>query len=626
MNTAAIKRLRQKLKSGEATAGVWVSLEAPSISEMAVALGLDWIIIDAEHGHLDFGDIVAHLRCVVRSDTVALVRIAELNSGLIKRVLDCGADGVVVPWIESAEQLRAAVQFASYPPQGTRGIGAERATAWGQAFVEHAATANEHVLVVPIIETIRAKQNLHELLSVAGVDLFYFGPADYSASAGYRGQWEGPGVAEDLLAMNDTLRRAGKHTGVMTRDAHDLRRRAEQGFQLLGLGLDSGLLIRALRQSLAALDRRPTMRADLSLSVSPGSSSGTGVAPHAKTEPFRLALTADFYESNGQLSYRDVGLDVLERDPRLAVERFDTHCGEVEPAQLKGPHGVMVLTPRVTAQSLAQSDTLLALGRFGVGFDSVDVQACTEHDVLLFIAAGAVDHSVAEATVLWMLALSHHVRVKDAIVRETRWHDRRHFMGSELRERTLGLIGCGGIGRAVLRQLSGFDMRPPLVFDPHLSSASIAELGARSVTLDELLAQSDFVSLHCPLNESTRNLIGARELALMRPTAYLINTARGGIVDEQALDHALRQQTIAGAAMDCFVGEPLTAPPSYADLDNVLLAPHAIAWTDELFRDIGRTVCQGFVDLLAGRVPRGVVNPAVLERPGFQAKWQRWRR
>ncbi len=626
MNTAAIKRLRQKLNSGEATAGLWVSLEAPNISEMAVALGLDWIIIDAEHGHLDWGDIVAHLRCVVRSDTVALVRIAELNSGLIKRVLDCGADGVVVPWIESAEQLRAAVQFAQYPQQGTRGIGAERATAWGQAFVEHTATANEHVLVVPILETIRAKQNLNEILSVAGVELFYFGPADYSASVGYRGQWEGPGVAEDILAMNDTLRRAGKHTGIMTRDAHDLRRRAEQGFQLLGLGLDSGLLIRALKQSLAALDRRPVMRADLSLPASPAWVNVASATRSTPTEPFRLALSADFYEANGQLSYRDVGLDVLEREPRVVVERFDTHRGEVEPPQLNGPHGVMVLTPRITAQSLAQSEQLLALGRFGVGFDSVDVQACTEQDVLLFIAAGAVDHSVAEATVLWMLALAHHVRVKDALVREVRWHERRHFMGAELRERTLGIIGCGGIGRAVLRQLSGFDMRPPLVFDPQLSPEQIAELGARSVTLDELLAQSDFVSLHCPLNESTRNLIGTRELALMRPTAYLINTARGGIVDEAALDSALRQRIIAGAAIDCFVGEPLTAAPSYADLDNVLLAPHAIAWTDELFRDIGRAVCQGFVDLLAGRVPRGVVNPAVLERPGFQAKWQRWRR
>src|SRR5260221_38466 len=120
-----------------------------SVTEMAVALGLDWVVIDAEHGHLDWNDILQHLRATVRSDTVALVRIAELNVGLIKRVLDIGADGVVVPWVESADQLQKAVDFAHYPPDGLRGIGAERATCWGRCFTAHVDEANEHVLVVP---------------------------------------------------------------------------------------------------------------------------------------------------------------------------------------------------------------------------------------------------------------------------------------------------------------------------------------------------------------------------------------------------------------------------------------------------------------------------------------------
>src|SRR4051812_49971276 len=118
---------------------------------MAVALGVDWVVIDAEHGHLDWKAILVHIRATVRSDTVALVRIAELNGGLIKRALDIGADGVVIPWVETAEQLDQAVQFARYPTEGVRGIGADRATAWGQAIAEHTATANDHVLVIPII-------------------------------------------------------------------------------------------------------------------------------------------------------------------------------------------------------------------------------------------------------------------------------------------------------------------------------------------------------------------------------------------------------------------------------------------------------------------------------------------
>src|SRR5713101_5097701 len=123
MKTPAIKRLREKLAADEPAYGLWVTLESASISEIAVALGLDWIVVDAEHGHLDWKEILEHIRASVRSDTVVLVRVAELNAGLIKRALDIGADGIVLPWIETQAQLRQAVAFANFPPQGLRGIG-----------------------------------------------------------------------------------------------------------------------------------------------------------------------------------------------------------------------------------------------------------------------------------------------------------------------------------------------------------------------------------------------------------------------------------------------------------------------------------------------------------------------
>lgn len=340
-------------------------------------------------------------------------------------------------------------------------------------------------------------------------------------------------------------------------------------------------------------------------------------------DSFRVALTADFYDAAGNTRYRDLGLSLFEPHPQIEVGRFAEHRAEIEPGQLAGVNGAIVLAPRVTKHSVSAADNLLAIGRFGVGYDSVDVAACTAADVLLYITAGAVDRSVAEATVGWMLALSHHLRAKDRLVREARWDDRSGYMGSELRERTLGVVGFGGIGRAVVKLLAGFGMQPPLVFDPFATAEALAEYGTKAVSLDELLAGSDYVSLHCPLNEQTRGLIGACQLARMKPTAYLINTARGGIVDEDALFDALSERRIAGAAIDCFVGEPLTAAPRIAKLDNVLLAPHCIAWTDELFRDIGRTACQGMIDLAAGRRPTGVVNPEVFEREGFLAKWRR---
>jgi phosphoglycerate dehydrogenase-like enzyme/2-keto-3-deoxy-L-rhamnonate aldolase RhmA len=626
MKTAACHALRRTLAADRPAFGLWITLDSPAVTEMAVALGLDWVVIDAEHGHLDWKEIAEHIRATVRSETVALVRLAELNGGAIKRALDIGADGVVIPWVETADQLHQAVRFARYPTDGVRGIGAERATAWGQALAEHAAEANAHVFVVPIIETVKGQENVEALSAVEGVDLYWFGPADYSASAGFRGQWEGPGVADAILRMKDILRAAGKHCGVVATGDENVRERVAQGFRAIGLGMDAGLLIRSLRNSLAGVGRDRVMSSDLALGEL-----GRAPLPPVHREPaqqpaprraFRVALTGDFHSPDGTPRYRDIGLDVFA-GTNVAVMHFTHHRHEIGADQLAGANGVIVLSPRVTPASLLHVPDLLAIGRFGVGYDTVDVTACTAADVLLFVAAGAVDRPVAEATLGWMLALNHRVRAKDRFVRESRWEDRSQFMGSELRDRTLGVIGFGGIGRSLVRLLSGFGMHAPLVYDPFVRAADVAKLGARLVSLDELLAGADFVSIHCPLNESTRNLIGARELGLMKPTAYLINTARGGIVDEAALCAALREGRIAGAAIDCFVDEPLTTPPAFADLENVLLAPHCIAWTEELFRDIGRTVCEGMLALAEGHTPKGVVNREVLERPGFRAKWKR---
>ncbi len=338
--------------------------------------------------------------------------------------------------------------------------------------------------------------------------------------------------------------------------------------------------------------------------------------------PFRVILTGDFFDAAGRPRYADMGLSVLEK-AGIEFRAMDRHGEEIEPEQLAGAHGVIVLTPRVTAQSLSASADLLAVGRFGVGYDAVDVPACTAADVALFTTPGAVDRPVAEATLTWMLALTHNVRIKDRLVRDGKWDERSKYMGCELRDRSLGVIGLGGIGRALVQLVSGLGMEPAVAYDPFVSRESAAAIGVRLVPLGELMASADFVSIHCPLNDQTRNLIRARELALMKPTAYLINTARGGIVDEDALYETLKAGQIAGAALDCFAGEPITWPHRFGELDNVILAPHCIAWTHELSRDVGRAVCQGMVDLAQGRKPRGVINPTVFERAGFQEKWQR---
>jgi len=338
---------------------------------------------------------------------------------------------------------------------------------------------------------------------------------------------------------------------------------------------------------------------------------------------FRVRLTADFYGPDGAPKFHDMGLSALEGQPHIRCTAFDEHRKEIGRDQIGDANGLIVLTPAVTGQSVRGADDLLAIGRFGVGYDSVDVAACTEADVAVFITAGAVDRPVAEATVGWMIALTHHVLVKDRLVRTGRWDERTRYMGCELRDRTFGAVGLGGIARETIRLLAPFGMRTPLAYDPFVSEPAARSLGVRLVALDELLATADFVSIHCPLTAQTRGLIGPAELGLIKPTAYLINTARGGIIDEEALYEALKARRIAGAALDCFAHEPVTAPSRFASLDNVLLAPHSIAWTHELFRDIGRAAFQGMLEFSMGRRPPGVVNPQVFDRPGFREKWNR---
>ena len=241
----------------------------------------------------------------------------------------------------------------------------------------------------------------------------------------------------------------------------------------------------------------------------------------AMTE-FRVALTADFYGPDGAPRYRYLGLGVFADHPAIRCRPFRDYREEIDPEQIGDAQAVIVLTPRVSARSVSRGQDLLAIARFGVGYDAVDVPACTAADVVVLIAAGAVDRSVAEATVGWMLALTHHVRVKDRLVRDGRWDDRSRFMGRELRDRTLGVIGLGGIGRALVRLLDGFGMKQPLAYDPFLAPESARACGVRPAGLDELLSESDFVSIHCPLTEQharpdRRKRAGADEAGRLPP-------------------------------------------------------------------------------------------------------------
>jgi D-3-phosphoglycerate dehydrogenase len=231
------------------------------------------------------------------------------------------------------------------------------------------------------------------------------------------------------------------------------------------------------------------------------------------------------------------------------------------------------------------------------------------------ITPDGVRRPVATSVLAYLLALSLRMFDKDRLTRAGRWADKLDFMGTGLTGRTLGIIGLGNIGREIVRLTRPLGMRY-LVFDPYLSAADEIEM----VDLETLLRASDFVTINCALSPETRHLLNQQRLALMKPTAYLINTARGPIVDQRALTTALAAHQLAGAALDVFEMEPIEPDDPLLALDNVILAPHAICWTDECFQGNGESACRGIVDVAAGRVPRSIVDRAALSHPRMRAR------
>ena len=331
-------------------------------------------------------------------------------------------------------------------------------------------------------------------------------------------------------------------------------------------------------------------------------------------EPFRVGVTHDFLKPDGTLGFGDIGLALLDEAPHVAWEFLAENTPVLRREQIEGYDALLVLAPRITAETLRDNQRLQLIARFGVGYDSVDVEACTANGVLVTITPDGVRRPVAVAIITFMLALSHNLLLKDRITREGRWGEKLDYMGVGLTGKTLGIIGLGNIGKEVLQLVQPFEMRH-LAYDPYVKRAA----GVQMVTLDTLLRLSDFGVVCCALTPETHHLLDGERLALMKPTAYVINTARGPIIDEAALTIALQERRIRGAALDVFEQEPLAPDHPLLTLDNVIVAPHAICWTDECFLGVGRSACQSIVDVASGRRPRHIVNPEALNHPRFGA-------
>ncbi len=334
---------------------------------------------------------------------------------------------------------------------------------------------------------------------------------------------------------------------------------------------------------------------------------------------FRLGVTSDILNSRGEPAFGSAPLEALTAVKNLEWEWLPRGLREITAEHAATFDALYVNSPRVPAAAVARSDVRIKLiSRHGVGYDSVDVGAMTEAGVLVANTPNAVPRPVATIALTFVLALAHRLMAKDRITRAGRWAERLDLMGTGLTGRTLGVIGAGRIGKELLRLAKAFDLKL-LAADPYAERLELEYIGARPVALAELMAQSDFVVVTCLLNEETRGLVGARELALMKPGAYLVNVARGPVVDEKALYDALAARRIAGAGLDVFEEEPTPPDNPILKLDNVIVSPHALCWTDELFGNIARTALAAVLAVHAGRRPEFVVNAAALAHPRAKA-------
>ena len=336
---------------------------------------------------------------------------------------------------------------------------------------------------------------------------------------------------------------------------------------------------------------------------------------------FRVALSSDFKNADGEPAFPMFDLAPLLGDPNIDLTYVEPVDGAILAEAIEDIDALILLVPRFTRGSVPKSGRLALVARFGVGFDSVDVQACTDNGIALCTTPDAVRRPVAVAILTFVLALAGRLPEKDGLVRAgaSGWAQRSDFMGQGLVGRTLGQLGMGNIGAEVFRIAAPLGMRH-IACDPYVDPSVARELGVELVDLETLFCEADFLSVSCPLNDETRGIVNADRLALMKPTSYLINTSRGPTVDQKALFEHLRAGRIAGAGLDVFEHEPTAEGEPLATLDNVILAPHALCWTDQCFANIGAADVAAVLAVLRGEVPGGIVNREIVDNPAWQAK------
>jgi D-3-phosphoglycerate dehydrogenase len=302
------------------------------------------------------------------------------------------------------------------------------------------------------------------------------------------------------------------------------------------------------------------------------------------------------------------GLALLGKNPELSVVKAIKDPAKLK-ASLPGAHALLVRSEtKVTPELMALAPQLKVIGRAGMGVDNINVAEATKRGIAVFNTPGGNTVSAAEHTVGLLLALARKIPWADASMRRGEW-DRNRFKGTELSGKTLGIVGLGRIGSHIATIARAIGMKI-IAHDPLVPAARAGELGIELLPLDDVLKRADVVTLHLPLTPETKSLIDRRRLGLMKPTAFLVNTARGGLVDEAALLEALAQERLAGAALDVYPTEPLAADSALRQAERLIVTPHLAASTAEAQHKVGLEICRVVQNALLTGDRTGAVNQA----------------
>jgi len=324
--------------------------------------------------------------------------------------------------------------------------------------------------------------------------------------------------------------------------------------------------------------------------------------------------------------YKVVITDFGDPDYSLEAEVFKASGLDIELVRLQArtpeelfpavadSHGLLVQWVKITPQVMERLVRCKVISRYGIGVDMVDLPAATQHGILVCNVPDYCIEEVSTHTMAFILALNRHILPHNAFVHSGKWGVVPGGAPARLAGQVLGIIGLGNIGREVARKAGGLRLRL-LGYDPYLTPARAEAMGVELTGLEDLLRRSDYVSLHCPLTDETHHLVGTAQLALMKPTAYLINMARGAVVDQPALAQALASGVIKGAALDVLEQEPPAADDPLFKLDNVIITPHVASWTVEAVEQLRRETARNVVSVLRGELPKAIVNRKGLGLP-----------